>query len=56
MRMRRALHEYVIDGIKTTIPLHQAVLDQQEIIDGNYDIRWLENFVAQWVQEQPVKS
>ncbi|MDX2142822.1 MAG: acetyl-CoA carboxylase biotin carboxylase subunit [Rhodospirillaceae bacterium] len=50
MRMRRALHEYVIDGIQTTIPLHQAVLEQQAIIDGNYDIRWLEGFVAQWVQ------
>ncbi|MBM3513112.1 MAG: acetyl-CoA carboxylase biotin carboxylase subunit [Alphaproteobacteria bacterium] len=52
MRMRRALHEYVIDGIQTTIPLHQAVLDQQAIIDGNYDIRWLEAFVAKWVAEQ----
>jgi acetyl-CoA carboxylase biotin carboxylase subunit len=50
MRMRRALHEYVIDGIQTTIPLHQAVLEQQAIIDGNYDIRWLEGFVAQWAQ------
>jgi acetyl-CoA carboxylase biotin carboxylase subunit len=51
MRMRRALHEYVIDGIQTTIPLHQAVLDQQDIIDGNYDIRWLERFVAHWAKE-----
>jgi len=46
MRMRRALHEYVIDGIDTTIPLHQAVLNEPTFIDGNYDIRWLENFVA----------
>ncbi len=46
MRMRRALHEYVIDGIDTTIPLHVAVLNEPDIIDGNYDIRWLENFVA----------
>ncbi len=52
MRMRRALHEYVIDGIQTTIPLHQAVLDQPAMIDGNYDIRWLETFVAKWVAEQ----
>ena len=29
--------------------LHQAVLDQQAIIDGTYDIRWLEDFVAKWV-------
>ncbi len=46
MRMRRALHEYVIDGIDTTIPLHQAVLNEPTFVDGNYDIRWLENFVA----------
>jgi acetyl-CoA carboxylase biotin carboxylase subunit len=51
MRMRRALHEYVIGGIKTTIPLHQAVLDQQAIVDGNYDIRWLEKFVAEWAEK-----
>jgi acetyl-CoA carboxylase, biotin carboxylase subunit len=47
MRMRRALHEYVIDGIDTTIPLHQAVLQQPAVIDGTYDIRWLEQFVAE---------
>ncbi len=56
MRMRRSLHEYVIDGIQTTIPLHQAVLDQQAILDGNYDIRWLETFVAEWVKDSPGKS
>jgi acetyl-CoA carboxylase biotin carboxylase subunit len=47
MRMRRALHEYVIDGIETTIPLHTEMLHEQSIIDGDYDIRWLEGFVAQ---------
>jgi acetyl-CoA carboxylase biotin carboxylase subunit len=52
MRMRRALHEYVIDGIDTTIPLHQAVLQQQAIIDGNYDIRWLEKFVEEFNSEE----
>ena len=46
MRMRRALHEYVIDGIETTIPLHTEMLLEQPIIDGDYDIRWLESFVA----------
>jgi acetyl-CoA carboxylase biotin carboxylase subunit len=47
MRMRRSLHEYVIDGIDTTIPLHTQVLHEQAIIDGDYDIRWLEGFVTQ---------
>ena len=51
MRMRRALHEYVIDGIDTTISLHQAVLAEQDIIDGSYDIRWLENFVAEFAKK-----
>ncbi|MDX2223703.1 MAG: acetyl-CoA carboxylase biotin carboxylase subunit, partial [Rhodospirillaceae bacterium] len=51
MRMRRALYEYVIDGIQTTIPLHQAVLDQPAMIDGTYDIRWLESFVPKWAAE-----
>ena len=46
MRMRRALHEYVIDGIQTTIPLHLAIFNEPAIINGTYDIRWLENFVA----------
>ena len=46
MRMRRALHEYVIDGIETSIPLHMAVLNEPAIFDGNYDIRWLEEFIA----------
>jgi acetyl-CoA carboxylase biotin carboxylase subunit len=46
MRMRRALHEYVIDGIDTSIPLHQAILNEPAIINGDYDIRWLEEFIA----------
>lgn len=52
MRMRRALHEYVIDGIQTSIPLHVAMLSEPAIIDGNYDIRWLENFVERLKTEK----
>ncbi len=44
MRLRRALEEYVIGGIETTIPLHQRVADADEFIDGNYDVHWLERF------------
>ncbi|MEQ9449908.1 MAG: acetyl-CoA carboxylase biotin carboxylase subunit, partial [Rhodospirillaceae bacterium] len=51
MRMRRALHEYVIDGIDTTIPLHAAILHEKAVIDGDYDIRWLEGFVARLAKE-----
>ena len=46
MRLRRALEEYVIDGIETTIPLHQRLVDAAEFIDGDYDIHWLERFVG----------
>src|SRR6218665_409757 len=41
-RLRRALEEFVIDGMKTTIPLHQALLDDPEFQKGDYTIKWLE--------------
>lgn len=43
MRLHRALEEFVIDGVKTTIPLHQKIITQPEFIDGLYDIHWLED-------------
>jgi acetyl-CoA carboxylase biotin carboxylase subunit len=46
MRMRRALDEYVITGIDTTILLHQRLAMEPDFIDGNYDVHWLERFVA----------
>jgi acetyl-CoA carboxylase biotin carboxylase subunit len=46
MRLRRALEEYVIDGIETTIPLHQRLVTAADFIDGDYDIHWLERFVG----------
>jgi acetyl-CoA carboxylase biotin carboxylase subunit len=45
-RMRRALGEMVVAGIKTTLPLHQAVMEAPEFQDGDYTIHWLEKFVA----------
>ena len=45
MRLRRALEEFVIMGVKTTIPLHQDIIAQPEYLDGQYDIHWLENFM-----------
>jgi len=42
-RMKRALQEFVITGIKTSIPLHLKLVDNQHIISGDYDIHWLEN-------------
>jgi acetyl-CoA carboxylase, biotin carboxylase subunit len=46
MRLRRALEEYVIGGIETTIPLHQRLVGARDFIDGDYDIGWLERFVG----------
>ena len=47
MRLRRALDEFVIDGIQTTIPLHQRLIHENEFIDGQYNIHWLEKFLSQ---------
>jgi acetyl-CoA carboxylase, biotin carboxylase subunit len=46
MRLRRALEETVIEGIKTTIPLHQALLDAPDVQNGDYSIKWLEAWLA----------
>jgi acetyl-CoA carboxylase, biotin carboxylase subunit len=46
MRLRRALDEYVIGGIDTTLPLHRRLVREPAFIDGNYDIHWLEKFVG----------
>ncbi len=45
MRLRRALEEFVIEGISTTIPLHQKIITDAEFIDGQYNIHWLEKFI-----------
>ena len=47
MRLRRALEEYVIGGIDTTIPLHQSIVSDTDFVNGDYDIHWLERFVAE---------
>ena len=46
MRLRRALEEMVIGGIKTSIPLHQALLTEPDFIHGDYTIKWLEEWLA----------
>jgi acetyl-CoA carboxylase biotin carboxylase subunit len=50
MRLRRALEEFVIEGMKTTIPLHQKLIDDPEFQDGDYTIKWLEAWLA---REEP---
>ncbi len=46
MRLKRALGEFVIDGIETTIPLFNELIRQPDIANGIYDIHWLEKFLG----------
>ncbi|MEE8280626.1 MAG: acetyl-CoA carboxylase biotin carboxylase subunit [Alphaproteobacteria bacterium] len=46
MRLKRALEEYVIEGLETTIPLHQRLIAEPDFVNGDYDIHWLERFVG----------
>ncbi len=45
-RLRRAIQETVVDGIKTTLPLHLWILQQEEFLSGEYNIHWLEKKLA----------
>ena len=47
MRLRRALDEFVVDGIKTTLPLFRDLVGNADIANGDYDIHWLEKYLAQ---------
>ena len=48
MRLRRALEEMVVEGVKTSIPLHQELLRQPDVLSGDYSIKWLE----EWLKER----
>jgi acetyl-CoA carboxylase biotin carboxylase subunit len=46
MRLRRALDEFVIDGVDTTLPLFRKLVRNQDVQNGMYDIHWLETALA----------
>jgi acetyl-CoA carboxylase biotin carboxylase subunit len=48
-RLKRALEEFVVEGMKTTIPLHQRIIDDPEFQAGDYTIKWLEA----WLDKNP---
>jgi acetyl-CoA carboxylase biotin carboxylase subunit len=52
-RLRRALEEFVVEGMKTTIPLHQKLVRDEEFLAGDYTIKWLEQWLAKQ-QSEPV--
>ncbi len=45
MRLRRALDEFVVDGVDTTLPLFRTLVRNQDVLNGAYDIHWLEGFL-----------
>ena len=47
MRLRRALEEYIVEGMKTTIPLHQRIVRDEAFVAGDYTIKWLERWLEQ---------
>jgi acetyl-CoA carboxylase biotin carboxylase subunit len=49
MRLRRALEEFLVEGMKTTIPLHQQIVRDDEFLRGDYTIKWLEK----WLEDRP---
>jgi len=46
MRLRRSLDEFVVDGVDTTLPLFRTLVRNQDILNGDYNIHWLEKFLA----------
>jgi len=46
MRLRRSLDEFFIEGIETTLPLHQELVGEPDFANGLYDIHWLERFMS----------
>jgi acetyl-CoA carboxylase biotin carboxylase subunit len=50
-KMKRALDEFVIEGIKTTIPFHRQLMDHPDYIAGNYTTKFMEDFQMKPIQE-----
>ncbi len=48
LRLKRALEEFVVEGMKTTVPLQQRIIRDEAFLDGDYTIKWLER----WLEEQ----
>ena len=44
-RLKRALGELIVDGVDTTVPLFHALLEEKDVLDGTYNIHWLEHWL-----------
>ena len=51
--MRRALDTLVIEGIKTTAPLHRRIMDHPDFISGAFSTKWMETFMEE-LKRNPV--
>ena len=49
MRLRRALDEFIVDGVETTLPLFRTLVREPDMQNGQYDIHWLE----EWLKTEP---
>jgi acetyl-CoA carboxylase, biotin carboxylase subunit len=52
MRLRRALDEFIVDGVETTLPLFRTLVRNNDIQNGLYDIHWLEEFLVREAREE----
>ena len=52
MRLRRALDEFIVDGVETTLPLFRTLVRNNDIQNGLYDIHWLEEFLVREAKEE----
>jgi acetyl-CoA carboxylase biotin carboxylase subunit len=50
-KMKRALDEFVIEGVKTTIPFHRQLMDHPDYVKGNYTTKFMEDFVLEEMEE-----
>ena len=51
-KMKRALDEFVIEGVKTTIPFHRQLMDHPDYVDGNYTTKFMEDFKMDPIKEE----
>ena len=49
-KMKRALDEFVIEGIKTTIPFHRQLMEHPDYISGDYTTKFMEDFIMESIE------
>ena len=53
MRLKRALEEFVVEGMKTTVPLQQKIIRTEAFQRGDYTIKWLERWLDEQGDDEP---